>query len=108
MEQFFVERIKSIGSDPGLRQEVMEILNRHHEEEREALVAEERLLDREIKRLTQEAKNLVGQIKADDVSTLLPPDWPKSKNVSPRKRHGWPTFAKNSPGSHSGPSLRKR
>ena len=71
MEQFVVERIKSIGSDPGLQQEVMEILTRHHEEEREALVAEERLLDREIKRWTQEAKNLVGQIKADDVSTLV-------------------------------------
>jgi len=71
MEQFVVERIKSIGSDPGLQQEVMEILGRHHEEEREALVAEERLLDREIKRWTQEARNLVGQIKADEVGTLV-------------------------------------
>ena len=71
IEQFVVERIKSIGSDPGLQQEVMEILSRHHEEERETLVAEERLLDREIMRWTQEAKNLVGQIKADDVSTLV-------------------------------------
>ena len=71
MEQFVVERIKSIGSDPGLKQEVMEILSRHHEEEREALVAEELLLDREIKRWGNEANNLVGQIKADEVSTLV-------------------------------------
>ncbi len=71
MEQFVIEQIKSIGSDPGLQQEVIEILSRHHEEEREALVAEERLLDREIKRWTQEAKNLVGQIKADEVSTVV-------------------------------------
>jgi site-specific DNA recombinase len=71
MEQFVIERIKSISSDPRLQQEVMEILNSHHEEEREALVSEEGLLDREIKRWTQEAKNLVGQIKADDVNTIV-------------------------------------
>lgn len=66
-----VERIKSIGSDPTLQQEVMEILSRHHDEERETLVAEEHLLDREIKRWTHEAKNLIGQINADEVSTLV-------------------------------------
>ena len=71
IEQFVLDRIRGIGSDPGLQEEVMQILGHHHEEERETLIAEERLLDREIKRWAQEAKNLVGQIKADEVNTLV-------------------------------------
>lgn len=71
IEQFVLDRIRGIGSDPGLQEEVMQILAGHHDEERDSLQAEERLLDREIKRWAQEAKNLVGQIKEGDVNTLV-------------------------------------
>ena len=71
IEQFVVERIRGIGTDPGLQARSDGDLGRHHEEERESLAAEERLLDREIKRWNQEARNLVGQIKAGEVNTLV-------------------------------------
>ncbi len=71
IEQFVVDRIRSIGTDPGLQDEVVQIISRHHTEERESLAAEERLLDREITRWEQEARNLVGQIKAGEVNTLV-------------------------------------
>ncbi len=71
IEQFVVDRIRSIGTDPGLQDEVVQIISRHHDDERESMAAEERLLDREIKRWEQEARNLVGQIKADEVNTLV-------------------------------------
>ena len=51
--------------------EVVQIISRHHEEERAALVSEERLLDREIQRWQQEVRNLVGQIRAGEVTTLV-------------------------------------
>ena len=62
---------RKIGTDEGMQDEVVQILQRHHDEEREALAGEARLLEREIKRWEQEAKNLVGQIKADEVNTLV-------------------------------------
>ncbi|MGC3971115.1 MAG: recombinase family protein [Pirellulales bacterium] len=71
MEQFVVERISSIGSDPELQNEVMQILNQHHAEHRDDLMAEERLLDRELKRWHTESKNLVGQIKTGETGSLV-------------------------------------
>jgi site-specific DNA recombinase len=71
IEQFVVDRIRGIGTDPGLQDEVVQIISRHHDEERESLAAEERLLDREIKRWEQESRNLVGQIRAGEVNTLV-------------------------------------
>ena len=71
IERFVVERISSIGSDSELQNEVFQILNQHHAEHREELVAEERLLDRELKRWQTETKNLIGQIKASEVGSLV-------------------------------------
>jgi site-specific DNA recombinase len=71
IERFVVERISSIGSDPELQNEVLQILNQHHTEHREELVAEQRLLDRELKRWHSESKNLIGQIKSGEVGSLV-------------------------------------
>ncbi|MBL8825188.1 MAG: recombinase zinc beta ribbon domain-containing protein, partial [Planctomycetia bacterium] len=71
MEQFVLERIQGIGSDPSLQAEVLAIIHQHHEEHRQTLKSEQALLERELKRWQQEARNLVGQIKAGEVNTLV-------------------------------------
>ncbi|MBL8821962.1 MAG: recombinase family protein [Planctomycetia bacterium] len=71
MEQFVVERIRGIGSDPALQAEVLTIIHQHHEEHRQTMQSEQALLMRELKRWQQEARNLIGQVKAGEVNTLV-------------------------------------
>jgi site-specific DNA recombinase len=66
IEQFVVERIRDIGRDPELVQEVIEQVTHQQKERQAELGDEEKLITRELKRWEAEIKNLVGQIKKGD------------------------------------------
>jgi site-specific DNA recombinase len=71
IEQFVVDRIRGIGTDTALQAEVLTIIHQHHDDHRQTLESEAALLERELTRWQTEARNLVGQIKAGEVNTLV-------------------------------------
>src|SRR3954468_14805786 len=66
IEQFVLERLRGIGGDPELVQEVLAQVECQHEARQAELASEERLLLREIARWQGEVRNLVGQVKPGD------------------------------------------